>query len=172
MKKALLVVLIALVSVSMVAAKSFEGTTTVGLNYEYREGLNLGGLSTASFGTFENSPIGYLFSISAAANFADAKDFSISLLAAPKYSYYFSNVPMSIDAALGLSFTGNLFDDKTFGFGFGGYIGATYNLNDMIALLLGCTLGYDIMSVDLDNGNIDSACNFYVVPSLSIGFRY
>ena len=54
----------------------------------------------------------------------------------------------------------------------GGYIGATYYLNNAIALLIGCNLGYDMLGVDLDTGDVGFSGDFYVSPSLSIGIRY
>ena len=44
--------------------------------------------------------------------------------------------------------------------------------NNAIALLIGCNLGYDMLGVDLDTGDVGFSGDFYVSPSLSIGIRY
>ena len=84
----------------------------------------------------------------------------------------FTDVPMSIDAAVGVSLAGQSFDEGLFELGVGGYLGASYYLNDTIALLIGCNIGYDMLSVSLDSGEIGFSGDFYVSPSLSVGFRY
>ena len=77
-----------------------------------------------------------------------------------------------IDAAVGVSLAGQSFDEGLFELGVGGYLGASYYLNDTIALLIGCNIGYDMLSVSLDSGEIGFSGDFYVSPSLSVGFRY
>lgn len=170
MKKVLILVFAVIASASLFAA-DFDGITALGVNYEYREDIHMGGLSVQNFGYFGACPVGYLANINADFNLEDNKS-TIGMLIAPSYRYKLEDVNMSIDAAVGVSATGEWFGGAgDFLLGIGGYLGATYYL-DSFALLIGCTLGYDMMSVGLDSGNIEYAGDFYVSPSISFGFRY
>ena len=98
---------------------------------------------------------------------------SIGMLVGPSYRYILSNVPMSIDVAIGASLATQVFSDTNlFELGVGGYVGATYYLNDAIVLLIGCNIGYDMLGIDLNTADASFSGDFYVSPSLSIGFRY
>ena len=81
-------------------------------------------------------------------------------------------MPMSIDVAIGASLAWQYIGTGIFDLGIGGYIGAIYYLNNAIALLIGCNLGYDMLGVNLDTGNTGFSGDFYVSPVLSVGFRY
>lgn len=97
---------------------------------------------------------------------------AIELLAGPSFRYMFTNVPMSVDIAIGASLAGQEFGEGLFELGIGGYIGATYYLNSTIALLIGCSIGYDMLSASLDSGSTGFSGDFHVSPSMSVGFRY
>lgn len=112
-----------------------------------------------------------MVSVNADFNLAD-NVMAIGMLVGPSYRYMLSNVPMSIDVAIGASLAGQYIGTGIFDLGIGGYIGATYYLNNAIALLIGCNLGYDMLGVDLDTGDVGFSGDFYVSPSLSIGIRY
>lgn len=172
MKKRIMVIaIIAIVAVGSASA-DFDGLTSVGVNYEFRDGVHMGGLSSQTFGYVDNCPVGYLVSVNADFNLGE-NSMAIGMLVGPSYRYMFSNVPMSIDLAVGASLSGRNFKDEAlFGLGIGGYLGATYYLNNTVALLIGCNTGYDMLKVDLDTGNTGFSGDFHVSPSLSVGFRY
>ena len=162
-----------IVLIAGVAAASFDGLTGVGINYEYRDGENMWGLSSQTFGYVGTCPVEYFIGINADFAFSDVSDFTIGMIVGPSYRYVFQNVPMSIDVAVGLSLSGEWIDaDDFFGLGIGGYLGAAYYMTDSIALMLGCTLGYDMLAVDLNTGDCSFYGNFYVSPSIAVGFRY
>ena len=172
MKKGILITVVLCMALSLYAG-TFDGLTGTGLNYEYRDGMHLGGMTVINSGYVNDSPVGYY--ISANADFSPMKmsDMTISMIAAPSYRYMLDNVPMSIDAALGLSASGVWTGGKNdIQLGLGGYIGATYYMNDRIALLIGCNLGYDMLSVNLATGAAGFSGEFYASPAVSIGFRY
>ena len=185
MKKRILIIALLTVVAASSAFASFDGLTSVGVNYEFRDGEHMGGLSSLTFGYVNDCPVGYLISVNADFNLAD-KSMAIGMLVGPSYRYLLSNVPMSIDVAIGASLAGQYIGTETFDLGIGGYIGATYYLNNAIggyigatyylnnaiALLIGCNLGYDMLGVDLDTGDVGFSGDFYVSPSLSIGIRY
>ena len=172
MKKTVLVLAMVCMALSVYAG-TFEGLTSTGLNYEYRDSKSLGGMSVENFGYVNDFPLGYYISTNADFNFIDGADMTINLMAAPIYRYMIENVPMSIDAAFGLSASGVWFNSRNeFQLGVGGYIGATYYMNDMIALLIGCKLGYDMLSVDMNTGDTAFSGEFHASPAISIGFRY
>lgn len=171
-KKLITLLLIALITTAAVSAATFDGLTSVGVNYEFRDGMNLGGLSSQTFGYINDFPLGYLISANADFNLADDA-MTIGLLIGPSYRYMLESVPMSIELALGASASGQWYaGEDIFDFGIGGYLGATYYLNDAFALLIGCNLGYDMLSIGLGDGEIGFSGDFYVSPSLSFGFRY
>lgn len=173
MKKILIVAIMSVVLIAGVAADSFDGLTSVGINYEYRDGENMWGLSSQTFGYVGTCPVGYFVGVNADFAFSAVSDFAIGVIVGPSYRYMFQNVPMSIDVALGLSASGEWIDvNDFFGLGIGGYLGATYYMTDNIALMLGCTLGYDMLAVDLNTGDCSFYGNFYVSPSVAVGFRY
>ncbi len=168
------IILIAIISISLAAgtaAASFDGLTSMGVNYEYRDGVHLGGLASQTFGYAGDCPVGYLVSVSADFNLGDDA-MAIELLAGPSFRYMLTNVPMSVDIAIGASLAGQEFGEGLFELGIGGYIGATYYLNSTIVLLTGCSIGYDMLSVSLDSGNTGFSGDFHVSPSVSVGFRY
>lgn len=103
--------------------------------------------------------------------FKNINEASITLIAAPYYSYKLDNVPMSIDVALGLGSSVNI--DKNFGLGIGGYVGAAYYLKSSnTALIIGSKLGFDMLSVDLHSGECSFDGVFYVTPVIGVGFCY
>lgn len=172
MKKRIMVVAIIAIVAAGSASAAFDGLTSVGLNYEFRDGVHMGGLSSQTFGYIDNCPVGYLVSVDADFNLGE-DSMAIGMLVGPSYRYMFANVPMSVDLAVGASLSGRDFKDKgLFGLGVGGYLGATYYLNDVVALLFGCNIGYDMLGVDLDTGDVGFSGDFSVAPSLSVGFRY
>ena len=172
MKKRILIFTIIAIMAAGSAFAAFEGLTSIGVNYEFRDGEHLGGLSSQTFGYVNDCHAGYLISLNADFNLAD-KLMSIGMLVGPSYRYILSNVPMSIDVAIGASLATQVFSDTNlFELGVGGYVGATYYLNDAIALLIGCNIGYDMLGIDLNTADASFSGDFYVSPSLSIGFRY
>ena len=166
MKKRILIFTIIAIMAAGSAFAAFEGLTSVGVNYEFRDGEHMGGLSSQTFGYVNDCPVGYLISLNADFNLAD-KLMSIGMLVGPSYRYILSNVPMSIALATQVFSDTNLFE-----LGVGGYVGATYYLNDAIVLLIGCNIGYDMLGIDLNTADASFSGDFYVSPSLSIGFRY
>lgn len=58
MKKVLMVLMVLAVSLGLFAA-DFEGRTNLGLNYSYRDGRNMGGMSVDNFGLVGDCPVGY-----------------------------------------------------------------------------------------------------------------
>lgn len=172
MRKRIIVIAIIAIVAAGSASAAFDGLTSAGLNYEFRDGVHMGGLSSQTFGYVDNCPVGYLFSMNADFNLGE-NSMAIGMLVGPSYRYMTTNVPMSIDLALGASLSGQkLKDEGLFELGVGGYLGATYYLNDMIALLIGCNIGYDMLGVDFATGNTGFSGDFHVSPSLSVGFRY
>mgnify|MGYP004699145361 CR=1 FL=1 len=172
MKKAILITVALCMALSLNAG-TFDGFTSTGLNYEYRDGIHLGGMTVSNSGYVNDFPVGYYISANADFNPRKISDMTITLIAAPSYRYMLDNVPMSIDTALGLSVSGVWTGGKNdFQLGLGGYIGAAYYMNDRIALLIGCNLGYDMLSVNLATGAAGFSGEFYASPALSIGFRY
>ena len=171
MKRRILIIAIVTFVAASAAFASFDGLTSIGVNYEFRDGEHMGGLSSQTFGYVNDCPVGYLVSVNADFNLAD-NAMVIGMLVGPSYRYLLSNVPMSIDVAIGASLAGQYIGTRIFDIGIGGYIGATYYLNNTIALLIGCNLGYDMLGVNLDTGDTGFSGDFYVSPSLSIGFRY
>lgn len=170
MKKSILICLI--LSVALCGAyASFDGYSSLGVGYSWSDGLSLGGFSSQNFGYVDSSPIGYLVSVNADFNIAQ-EVMTIRMLVGPSWRYVLTNVPMSIDAALGAALAGNFISSPAFTLGLGGYIGATYYVNPTLALLIGCELGGDFMSVDLRTGGIGYAGTFFVSPSLAVGIRY
>ena len=172
MKKIILIFTIISIMAAGSVFAAFEGLTSVGVNYEFRDDEHMGGLASQTFGYVNDLPVGYLISLNADFNLAD-KAMAIGMLVGPSYHYIFSNVPMSIDVAIGASLATQFFSDiNLFELGIGGYVGATYYLNDAIALLLGCNIGYDMLGINLNTADASFSGDFYVSPSLSIGFRY
>lgn len=171
MKRKILIIALATVVAVSSAFASFDGLTSVGVNYEFRDGEHMGGLSSMTFGYVNDCPVGYHISVNADFNLAD-KAMAIGMLVAPGYRYMLSNVPMSIDVAIGASLAWQYIGTGIFDLGIGGYLGATYYLNNAIALLIGCNLGYDMLGVNLDTGDTGFSGDFYVSPVLSVGFRY
>lgn len=171
MKKIILIAIISLSLAAGVYAAAFDGLTSIGVNYEYRDGMYLGGLSSQTFGYVNDYPVGYFVSVNADFNLGD-DTLSIGMLVGPSFRYMFSNVPMSIELAVGASLAGQAFWESLFELGIGSYIGATYYINDTIALLIGCNIGYDMLGVDLNTAAAVFSGDFYVSPSLSVGFRY
>ncbi len=87
------IILIAIVSVSLVAgvyATSFDGLTSIGANYEYRDGYHLGGLSSISFGYADDCPVGYLVSVNADFNLG-REAMAIGMLVGPSFRYLFTD---------------------------------------------------------------------------------
>ena len=171
MKKRILIIALLTVVATSTAFASFDGLTSVGVNYELRDDEHMGGLSSLTFGYVNDCPVGYHISVNADFNLAD-KATAIGMLVGPSYRYMLSNVSMSIDVAIGASLAWQYIGTGIFDLGIGGYIGATYYLNNAIALLIGCNLGYDMLCVDFDTGDIGFSGDFYISPSLSIGIRY
>ena len=172
MKKKILIIAAIAIMAAGSAFASFDGLTSVGVNYGFRDGEHMGGFSSQTFGYVNGCPIGYLVSVNADFNLADER-MAIGMLIGPSYCYMISNVPMSIEVAIGASLAAQSFSDTgLFELGVGGYLGATYYLDDAIALLIGCNIGYDMLGVDLNDGDACFYGDFYVSPSLSIGFRY
>ncbi len=171
MKKVLIIALVSLSVIAGAYATSFDGLTSVGVNYEFRDGMHLGGFASETFGYVNGSPVGYLVSVNADFNLKEDA-LAIGILVGPSYRYMFSSLPMSIDAAIGVSLAGESIVEDLFELGIGGYLGASYYINDAVALLIGCNIGYDMLSVGLNTGEAGFAGDFYVSPSLSVGFRY
>ncbi|MBO8443097.1 MAG: hypothetical protein IAC42_04985 [Spirochaetes bacterium] len=170
MKKSILICLI--LSVALCGAyASFDGYSSLGVGYSWSDGLSLGGFSSQNFGYVDSSPIGYLVSVNADFNIAQ-EAMTIRMLVGPSWRYMLTNVPMSIDVALGAALAGSFISSPAFTLGLGGYIGATYYLNPSLALLIGCELGGDLMSVDLRTGEVGWAGTFFATPSLALGIRY
>ncbi len=65
MKKRIMVVAIIAIVAAGSASAAFDGLTSVGLNYEFRDGVHMGGLSSQTFGYVDNCPVGYLVSVDA-----------------------------------------------------------------------------------------------------------
>lgn len=172
MKKVIITAVLVCMALSLYAG-NFDGFTSTGLNYEYRDGMHLGGLTINNTGYINDCPVGYYISTNADFNFKNGLNMAIGIIAAPSYRYMLENIQMSIDTALGVSASGVWMNGSNdFQLGVGGYIGATYYMNDEIALLIGCNLGYDMLSVDLNTGKTGFAGEFYASPAISIGFRY
>ncbi len=170
MKKVFMVLMVLAVSLGLFAA-DFDGLTNLALNYSYRDGKNLGGMSVDSFGLIGNCNVGYYIGADADFNFKDINNAYITLIAAPYYSYRLENVPMSIDVALGVGASADI--DKSFGLGIAGYIGAQYCLRSSnTALIIGTKLGYDMLAVDLHSGDCSFDGAFYVTPAIGVGFCY
>ncbi|MDD7200859.1 MAG: hypothetical protein SPF89_03155 [Sphaerochaetaceae bacterium] len=168
-KKIVLGMALAMLAAGSAFATSFDGLTSVGGNYTYRDGEHLGGLTVHNFGYVNDCPVGYLVSFNSGFNVDNQE---INMLVGPSYRYQLQDLPMSIDAALGLSASGQWFDEDFFELGIGGYLGATYRLSNRLSLLAGCTVGYDMLSVSLDDGDTGYSGDFFVSPSLGIGFNY
>ena len=94
------------------------------------------------------------------------------MIIGPAYKHYFTNVPMSIDAAIGASLSGEWTGESVFDLGIGGYLGSSYYINELVSIMLGLSLGYDMLEVDLTSGSTSFANDFHVSTSLSIGFCY
>ncbi len=148
-----------------------EGMTSVGGSYIYRDGEHFGGLSSQTFGFFDSS-VGYFVGANAGFNLSEGTNWNMNIIAAPSYRYHFAETDMNVDLAVGLSFSGTWAERNEFGFGVGGYLGAAWDVSSDISILLGCSLGYDMLKVDLDTSAVDFGGRFYTIPSLSIGFKY
>ena len=172
MNKKFLVFAAVLFIAASVFAVSFTGISSVGGNYTFRDGEHLGGLSSQNFGYINDCPVGYFVGVNADFNLQDDMNWALNMIVGPSYSYMFSNVPMSVDVALGLSLSGEWIETSEFGLGIGGYLGTTWHMNEMVALFLGCSLGYDMLGVSLDTGDTYFSGDFFVSPSLAIGFTY
>lgn len=173
MKKLIILAVILLAFAAGLSAASFDGLTSIGFNYEYRDGVHLGGLSSHTFGYVNDCPVGYLVSVNGDFNLAqDAM--VIGMLVGPSFRIDLGNAPLSLDIAVGAALAGQSFtsDNGLFELGVGGYVGLTYYATDAIALLLGCNIGYDMLSVGLSTGETGFSGDFYVSPSVSVGFRY
>lgn len=150
---------------------SFNGRSTIGVNYSY-EGGNYFGLSTDHTGFINNGPVGYFVGVDADFGFAGTPGYRINMLIGPTYKYRFKDIPMSIEVAAGASLGGSS-TSNVFSFGLGGYIGAAYAINNSIELLLGAKLGSNFVEVPLSEPSaIHVAGDFYVTPQLAIGFTY
>lgn len=170
-KMFLILIVAALATTPMFA--SFEGISSIGGSYQYREGSHLGGLSNQNFGFINDAPVGYFVGINAGFGDLADPDWAVNMLVGPAYSYFFPEANLSIDVALGASLSGQWMDDGDyFGLGIGGYLGATWHMTSHTALLLGATLGYDILGVGLSNGDVGFNGVFHVAPSLAVGFTY
>lgn len=168
MKKFFLLFLIALLAAATISASTFSGTTSIGGSYTFRDGEHLGGISSQTFG-FTDCPVGYFIGLNSAHN---RDGWGLNMIIGPAYKYYFTNVPMSIDAAIGASLSGEWTGESVFDLGIGGYLGSSYYINELVSIMLGLSLGYDMLAVDLTNGSTSFANDFHVSPSLSIGFSY
>lgn len=171
MKKKILAFTIIVMFASLAAFATFDGLTSVGVNYEFRDGVHLGGLTTQNFGYINDCPVGYLVSVNSDFNLGE-DSMSIEMLLGPSYRYLLSNVPMSIDTAAGVSLAYQDFNSNLFELGVGGYLGATYYWTDLVALLVGCNIGYDMWQLDLTTAENGFPGIFHVSPVLSVGFRY
>ena len=90
MKKRILIIALLTVVAASSAFASFDGFTSVGVNYEFRDGEHMGGLSSLTFGYVNDCPVGYLISVNADFNLAD-KSMAIGMLVGPSYRYLLSN---------------------------------------------------------------------------------
>lgn len=171
MKKKILAITIIVMFATISVFATFDGLTSIGVNYEFRDGKHLGGLSTQSFGYINDCPVGYLISLNSGFNITEDA-MAIEMLLGPSYRYMLFNLPMSIDISAGIALANQNFGSNLLELGIGGYLGATYYCNDAVALLIGCNIGYDMWQVDMTTTATGYSGIFHVSPILSAGFRY
>ncbi len=172
--KRIMTVLIMAVSVSaLVFAGSFSGKTEVALNYSYRGGISMGGLSVNNSGYSDTFPLGYTANVNADFDPTTGNCNAITMLVGPSYRYSIAGSGMDIELALGVSATGeNINADTRFLLGAGGYLGAEYALPNGLGLAIGAQLGIDMVSFPLDGGASFYQGTFYVTPSVGLVFSY
>jgi len=166
--KRLLVFIIVSALVCFSAFASFEGRTSVGINYAYNDG-NMTGISVDNVG-YINGDVGYYIGVDTDFDVNDIDVFRIGMIAGPSYQYHFYDVNMSVEISGGLS--ADYKNKDLFRFGIGGYIGAVWHFAPKMNIILGTKLGSDFVSVDLSDNNWDISGDFFVIPMLSIGFKY
>ena len=173
MKKGI-IVLLALAAVSAaVFAGTFTGRTGVALNYSYRDGINMGGLSVNNSGYSDTFPIGCTANVNADFDPTTGNCNAITMLVGPSYRYTIADSGMDIELALGVSATGeNINADTHFLLGAGGYLGASYALPNGLGLAIGAQIGLDMLSVPLNGGTSFYQGTFYVTPSVGLVFNY
>lgn len=166
-----------IISVSLVLAlscaclfASFAGRSSIGVNYSYEDGNYLG-LSTDHIGFINNAPVGYFIGADADFGIAGTPGWRINMLIGPAYRYFFSDVPISVDIAAGLSL-GGASKSSSLDFGLGAYLGAAWAVTDHMEVLLGAKLGSNFVDINLDNPAIGIKGDFYVTPQIALGFTY
>lgn len=128
MKKTIEITLMAICLCASLSA-ACDGRSTVGLAYTW-DGDNRIALTSDHTGYFtnENSQVwgdwGYYVGLDAGFAFTDVSNWDISMIVGPAYRYHLPDVPMDIEAALGISADADSAD--VLSFGIGGYIGAAY----------------------------------------------
>ncbi len=173
MKKGIIVFLLVVAASAAVFAGTFSGKTEVALNYSYRGGVNMGGLSVNNSGYSDSFPIGYAANVNADFDPTTGNCNAITMLVGPSYKYNITGSGMDIELALGVSATGeNINADTHFLLGVGGYLGAAYALPNGLGLAIGTQLGYDMLSVPLNGGASFYQGTFYVTPSVGLVFNY
>ncbi len=173
MKKGIIVFLVVVSAAAAVSAGTFTGRTEVALNYSYRDGINMGGLSVNNSGYSDTFPIGYTANVNADFDPTTGNCNAITMLVGPSYKYTIADSGMDIELALGVSATGeNINADTHFLLGVGGYLGASYALPNGLSLAIGAQIGVDMLSVPLNGGESFYQGTFYVTPSVGLVFNY
>ncbi|MCK9330682.1 MAG: hypothetical protein M0Q94_12475 [Candidatus Cloacimonetes bacterium] len=164
-------IMVALMLVLVIGTVGADSVSSVGGEYIYRDGMSFGGLSSQNFGYFD-SQIGYFIGGNAGFNLSGGTNWTMNLIAGPSFRYHFNETKMYFDAAAGLSLSGTWASDRAFEAGIGGSFGACYEVTEKISLLIGTSIGYDMLRVDLETGAIGFGGSFYCIPSMSVGFSY
>ena len=168
MKKILSVLsILTLASVCLFA--SFDGRSSVGINYSYDD-VNYFGLTTDSVGYSTTSPVGYYIGTDADFKIGDITFWTINMILGPSYRYTFGESGVTFEVALGLSANGN--SASLFSFGVGSYTGVSYSINENLDLLMGVKMGSNFVNIPLNNPSVTLDGDFYVTPNFALGFKY
>lgn len=169
MKKIISIVSVLALSCACIFAASYDGRTSVGINYSYDDGSYFG-LSTDTVGYVNDGPVGFYIGTDADFRIGDISAWNINMIVGPSYSYSFGDSNVSFEIAGGISASCTSFE--LFSFGLGGYAGAAWAFSDSAELLLGAKMGSNFVNIPLDNPSISTSGDFYITPQLAIGFTY
>lgn len=170
MKKIISIVSVLALSCACIFAATYDGRTSVGINYSFDYGVNGFGLTTDTVGYINDAPVGYYVGTDADFTIGDVSLWNINMIVGPAYSYEFEGTNVSFEVAGGLSASTTSFE--LFSFGVGAYAGAAWSFSDSAELLLGAKMGSNFVNIPLNNPSVYTSGDFYITPQLAIGFNY
>ncbi len=173
MKKVISILCVVVLASATIFAGSFNGKTEVALNYSYRNGTNMGGLSVNNSGYSSTCPIGYTINVNADFDPSTWDCSAITMLIGPSYKYSAKNNGFTFELAVGVSATGeNISGDTCFLLGAGGFTAIEYNFSNGIGFALGAQVGYDMLCVPFNGDEAYYKGVFYVTPSVGMNVNY